>query len=196
PRAGSRRDHPHRASDGDGLSDHDEVNIHPTAPHDFDTDGDGFSDGAELLAGTDPLDAGSVIDGIYVEVGERTEVEETFTFFLRIQRGDIALVTDTTCSMGGTITAVKAVFTKILTRAQEVFTDVAGGAGGFDDYVFGSMGSSPDKPFYLNTPITTDFSEVQDGVDMLTTHNGADGPESGYEAYYQAVSGAGYDQNC
>jgi hypothetical protein len=45
-------------------------------------------------------------------------------------------------------------------------------------------------------PITSDFGAVQDGVDMLSIHSGADGPESGYEAYYQAASGAGYDQDC
>lgn len=43
-------------SDGDGLSDADEVNIYGTDPHDPDTDGDGFSDGEEVAAGSDPLD--------------------------------------------------------------------------------------------------------------------------------------------
>src|SRR5215213_4310094 len=43
-------------SDGDGVTDADEVNIYGTDPYTWDTDGDGLSDGEELFgAGTDPL---------------------------------------------------------------------------------------------------------------------------------------------
>jgi len=41
-------------SDGDGLSDWQEVNIYPTNPNDPDTDGDGFSDGEDAFNGYDP----------------------------------------------------------------------------------------------------------------------------------------------
>jgi hypothetical protein len=43
-------------SDGDGLSDGDEVHAHGTNPLAADTDGDGWSDAAEIQAGTNPLD--------------------------------------------------------------------------------------------------------------------------------------------
>ena len=43
-------------SDGDGLPDDDEVNIHITDPNDPDTDGDGVYDGFEVNNGTDPTD--------------------------------------------------------------------------------------------------------------------------------------------
>lgn len=46
-------------SDGDTLSDGDEVNVYHTSPLAADTDGDLFDDAAELLAGTDPNVAGS-----------------------------------------------------------------------------------------------------------------------------------------
>jgi len=47
-------------TDGDGLSDGDEVNIFHTNPLVADTDGDGIPDGLEVLLGTDPLDPNSV----------------------------------------------------------------------------------------------------------------------------------------
>jgi hypothetical protein len=51
---------PHKAdTDGDGLSDGDEVNIYHTNPLLFDTDGDGISDGLEVQSGSDPLDPNS-----------------------------------------------------------------------------------------------------------------------------------------
>ena len=42
-------------SDEDGITDYDEVNIYHTAERARDTNGNGISDGAEILAGTDPL---------------------------------------------------------------------------------------------------------------------------------------------
>ncbi|MBI1884646.1 MAG: fibronectin type III domain-containing protein [Chlamydiae bacterium] len=46
-------------SDGDGLSDLDEVNIYGTDPYDADTDDDTYNDGIEVGAGTNPLNAQS-----------------------------------------------------------------------------------------------------------------------------------------
>lgn len=43
-------------TDSDGLLDADEVNVHGTDPNLADTDGDEVTDGAEVAAGTDPLD--------------------------------------------------------------------------------------------------------------------------------------------
>jgi len=46
-------------TDGDGLSDGDEVNIYHTNPLVADTDGDGIPDGVEIATGTDPLNPAS-----------------------------------------------------------------------------------------------------------------------------------------
>lgn len=42
-------------SDFDGLTDQGEAQIYKTDPQKFDTDGDGVSDGAEILLGSDPI---------------------------------------------------------------------------------------------------------------------------------------------
>jgi hypothetical protein len=44
-------------TDGDGLSDGDEVNTYGTLPNQADTDGDGLKDGEEIDCVSDPLDA-------------------------------------------------------------------------------------------------------------------------------------------
>jgi hypothetical protein len=60
-------------TDGDGLSDGDEVKEHGTDPLNTDTDGDGLTDGEEVeTTGTDPLDADSDDDGL--DDGLETEV--------------------------------------------------------------------------------------------------------------------------
>lgn len=46
-------------TDHDGILDYDEIAIYGTNPYNADTDGDGFTDGAEILSGHDPLDARS-----------------------------------------------------------------------------------------------------------------------------------------
>lgn len=52
-------------SDGDGLTDLDEINVYGTDPFNPDTDGDGLSDGEEVLKyGTDPLNPDTDGDGL------------------------------------------------------------------------------------------------------------------------------------
>ena len=50
-------------SDSDGLTDFEEVQTYATDPLAWDSDGDTISDGAEVLAGTDPNDAASFPGG-------------------------------------------------------------------------------------------------------------------------------------
>ena len=51
-------------TDGDGLADRVERDIHGTDPYAADSDGDGADDGAEIAAGTDPLNTDSDGDGL------------------------------------------------------------------------------------------------------------------------------------
>ena len=185
-------------SDGDGLTDAEERDRYGTMPYSSDSDGDGFSDGAEVGAGTNPSDAGSVIEGVYVTVPERTTVEESFDFTLSVRMGDVAFLLDTTGSMGGTLSAVSSEFSSLVTEISRALPDAEYGVATYDDYAYGSYGysSSGDKPFILKQEVTSDDARVQSVLSGLTTHYGGDGPESGMEGLYQALSGAGYDQNC
>jgi len=183
-------------ADGDGLSDADETTNYKTDPYDSDSDGDGFSDGAEVLAATDPLDSASVIDGVYVDVSERTDVEEDFTFNLQIDEGDIGLLSDTTGSMSGTISAVQKAFTKTINDLEAVIPNMEGGAAASRDYNYGSYGSVGDKPFMFTIGVTDDMTKLQSAVNSWSPGGGSDGPEGSMEGLYQAASGEGYDQNC
>lgn len=52
-------------TDGDGLNDYDEINVHETDPLNEDTDDDGLSDGDEVnVHGTDPLNTDTDDDGL------------------------------------------------------------------------------------------------------------------------------------
>lgn len=184
-------------SDGDGLDDRDEVDIYGTDPYDFDTDGDGFSDGGEVLAETDPNDPTEGIDGVYVEVGERTDREETFSFELRIQQGDIAFLLDTTGSMYGTADAMGDQFNDIVQNLSVTFEDVATGFATFDDYACCGFGSSgTDLPFIYRVGITDNEALMQSELLNIQMHSGNDGWESTIEAIYQTLTGHGYDMGC
>lgn len=183
-------------SDNDGLSDRDEVLLYDTDPYNYDSDDDGFNDGAEVASGSDPADGNSRIEGIYVEVPERSDVEEVFEFELSIQRGDVAFLLDTTCSMGSTLTAMRNEYSAIVSQLATVLPDAAYAVGTFDDYNFGGMGGGADKPFILVQQMTNDLGRVQSALSGIPLHNGSDLPESTTEAVLQSLTGRGYDQNC
>lgn len=183
-------------SDGDGISDAAEV-ASGTLPYDADTDGDGYTDGAELAAGTDPTDAGSVIEGLYVTVPERQRLEQGFEFTLSVERGDIAFLLDTTCSMTSTLNGVSGEFSSIVSALASSLPDAQYGVANFDDYAYGDYGvPGTDKPFELVRQVTSSSSAVQSALSALRVHNGYDLPESSMEALYQGLTGAGYDQDC
>lgn len=182
-------------SDNDGLSDARELE-QDTNPLSDDSDGDGFTDGAEVSVGTDPLNPASVIEGIYVEVPARTDVEELFEFQLAVEQGDVAFLIDTTCSMSGLVNAITGEFAQIVTDITATIPDAQYGVVTFDDYNYGGLGSGSDRPFILHQQITDDTPRVQTVLNSIGLHNGNDLPESSTEALYQALTGAGYDQNC
>jgi len=181
-------------SDDDGIPDSEEGG-HGTDRTLRDTDGDGYTDLAEITVGSDPLDASSVIEGYYVEIGQNETVLDV-DFTLSVHQADVFFVLDTTCSMGGELTAMASMFSQVVTQVG--IPDVAFGVAEFDDYV--TMGFADaaydDKPFALSQQITTDTALVQTALGALKVRSGGDSTESGMEALYQAATGIGFDMNC
>jgi len=66
-------------SDGDGLSDYDEIYIYHTDPYNADTDTDGYSDGHEVKNGYDPNKKGD--DKLQKEI-DVDLATQTLTYFL------------------------------------------------------------------------------------------------------------------
>ena len=64
-------------SDGDGLTDYDEINSYKTSPYLEDTDGDGISDFQEVKNGTDPLCAEGTACGSFMGTPTSTSTEIT-----------------------------------------------------------------------------------------------------------------------
>ena len=61
-------------TDGEGLSDSDEIHVHGTNPLLQDTDGEGQSDRVEVIAGTDPLDPGSLFAILQMATGTKNQI--------------------------------------------------------------------------------------------------------------------------
>ncbi len=104
-------------SDGDGLSDEDELTL-GTDPLNPDSDGDGLSDGDEVAAGTDPLnpdtDGDGILDGDEVLLGTDPTTADAACAAASAEAtiarrpADLIIMIDTSSSMGGEADAVEA----------------------------------------------------------------------------------------
>lgn len=63
-------------SDGDGLSDHDEIYEHGTDPFEADSDGDGITDGVEVDSGSDPLTGNSKKKSIVGNIASAKQIHD------------------------------------------------------------------------------------------------------------------------
>jgi hypothetical protein len=102
-------------SDNDGLTDREEAML-GTDPTQADTDRDGIDDLTERAAGSSPTDGTSAPpEGtLYVVLPYGETANREFDFSTRIRAVDIVFVTDTTGSMGGTISQVQSTLESVI----------------------------------------------------------------------------------
>ena len=187
-------------ADGDGLPDNQEVFCENLGVHSStskDTDGDGYSDLAEIMIGSDPCNVASGVEGAgvkyYFELPYEGEMQNlSLVFSPHVQKADIFFNVDTTGSMGGEINTLKSSLSStIIPEIRAKITDSAFGVSFFDDFPVNGYGTpGTDLPFGLLQSPTTDIALAQAGVDGLELHSGSDTPESGYESLYKIATGA------
>lgn len=178
-------------TDGDGLSDADEYE-RGTNPREVDSDGDGYDDGVEVIADTDPTDRfdGIPLTDFYVVLPfEAPEVVRELDFRARLGRADVFFLVDTTGSMGGPIEAVRtSLSTTIVPAIVDTIADAVMGVGDYRDFPVGSHGDPGDWPILVRQTMTAAVPPVQDALNLLVAGGGADGPESTVEALWASVA--------
>jgi len=108
---------------------------------------------------------------------------------------DIFFVFDTTGSMGDDIATVQAKLADIINAVGGVTLDPQFGVAKYEDYPFAPWGLDTNVAYDLLQAITNDTTAVTNAINGLATFpgSGGDTPESGYEALFQALTGAGRD---
>ncbi len=186
-------------SDGDCITDDDEITYFGTDPFDRDTDGDGLTDWQEVASGTDPLVPGSGLDAMYVVLPYLGAEEEhrTVTVRTHLDVADVYFLIDTTGSMDSAIENVaRSLASTIVPGIRERFPDVQMGVGHFNDMPFDMYGEVNDEPFWHVQDITDDITHVQAALNTLYGETpwgyGGDGPEANAVALWAAASGSGF----
>jgi hypothetical protein len=138
------------------------------------------------------------------------QMSKPLDFATTIPALDVFFLMDTTGSMSGEINNLQAALTgTVVPGIQNAVANSAFGVGALEDFPVDGYGSphgsdcgrggdsAPDQPFKLRQEITTNTSLVQTGVNSLSNGPnspigcGADTPEAGLEAIYQAATGDG-----
>lgn len=100
-----------------------------------------------------------------------------------IGRLDVVFLIDQTGSMSAVISNAKDEAARITTQIRDVVSDSAFGVASFSDY---PLYSSPDdRPYTLDSGISTDVSDLQNGLATIGILPGGDGPEAYSRAIYE-----------
>ena len=207
-------------SDNDGAPDGAERR-YGSDPCNPNTDGDAYDDVVEVAysqvncpdggrgpvcrCATDPS-CGIPESDFFVVLPYRGAAEErTLTFATDIRVADVFFLTDTTGSMDGTISNVKATVgrprTGLIDRIGNAIPDAWFSGGQHDDFPLGDYGVPRDVAFRRaisstppnlpGLPPGTGRLQVADAFDAIEPHGGADRPEAQTEALNQIVTGVG-----
>jgi hypothetical protein len=182
-------------SDNDGLTDREESTM-GSDPTQADSDGDGIDDLTERAAGSSPTDETSrPPEGtLYVILPYGETAEREFDFSTRIRAVDIVFVTDTTGSMGGTITQVQS------TLESTIVPGVAAALGADADarYAMTAHGDFQEGGWNYSgnlaviQPLTRDVAAVRRATASLMASSGGDWSESQVPAMHALLTGIGY----
>jgi hypothetical protein len=196
-------------SDNDGLSDREERERYFTDPYSADSDGDGYTDTAEIATGHDPNDATDGLDprDFYVVLPYMEDPEyRELDFGTDILKADVFFMMDRTGSMTGEVDQLRSGLRTLVTRIATTIPDIGVGFGGFEDFdvrggdcmiIFGmevcstQYGADGDVPFELLSTITTDRDRMVEDVGLLRADGGGATWASSTEALYQAATGEG-----
>ncbi|MFT4623892.1 MAG: hypothetical protein ACI8PZ_002548 [Myxococcota bacterium] len=120
-----------------------------------------------------------------------------FPLVARVERVDVSLVLDTSCSMAGEVWDLKTTAEGLVASLVGVAPDATVGLATFEDYNHLGLGAGPDLPFRLVHPQTRDgAATVARRLGNVPLNGGADLLESAFEALFQVMTGLGYDQDC
>jgi hypothetical protein len=170
----------------DGDCDDGSADVHPGA-YDRPDDGvDGDCDGKDRTCDCLVLDGG------------RTTAEPYAGFDLSSLRTlDLAYLLAPGTWDTSPRDAARDSFADVVAAVGSEFGSVTFGVAMFDDYAYAPAGGAEvgETPFQLRQQQTDDVDAVHDALVNFPPYGG-DGVQSGFEGLYQALSGAGYDQDC
>ena len=181
--------------DGDGLSNADE-DVWYTNPVIRDSDGDGYTDGLEVFAGSDPDELSDIPRGSVLSVGPRERKEQDATFVLDALKVDIFVLLDTAYSYSCYHPDIPRFIEELVNTLFATFDNLALGFGTYDDYAESSYTARNGHPFAIQHQISTNQDELRAAAESLTMSYGGDDKGSAFEALYQTMTGVGYDHVC
>lgn len=212
-------------SDNDGLSDREEAEA-GTDRCNPDSDGDGQLDSAEVAwcrghtrtgCGSDASVRIPDTDYYLILPFDGPTVNRELEFGSNLRVADVFFLTDTTGSMGGPLSNVRASIatprTGLIDSITAIIPDTYFGVSHYDDFPTGGFGGTTDRALWpvcpgppgttgciRNSGITVQppsmSAAVQATVNAITLGGGSDGPESQVEALYQTITGEGlYDRS-
>lgn len=180
----------HRDSDGDGLTDLQELCEHSTDPCNTDSDGDGVNDLVETAYGSDPRDAADNPrergDFVFVvPYSEPTEPpvpptpdRDALSFGTDLQKVDVYIAVDTSGSMLGELNNLRDSFrSTVVPELAARIPDIWFGVGRFAH----CPGGTCDHAMNNMRDMTPDIDLVQMSLDTLATTCGSSEP------YYQTL---------